>query len=131
MCVVRSCCQGISVTAIIRAGGRCSPRGSLANEDTPREGCKRASSRICERHPGQAKNLACRKVCSQVQGFKARSGDLHMCAPGSIRSARCLLRGCPDGGHANDQLKFPDRNDLIQSDNICNCLILSAHESEL
>ena len=39
-----------------------------------------------------------------------------MCAPDSIRSARCLLRGCPDDGHANDQMKFPDRNTLIQSD---------------
>ena len=29
---------------------------------------------------------------------------------------RCLLRGCPDDGHANDQMKFPDRNTLIQSD---------------
>ena len=49
-----------------------------------------------------------------------------MCAPDSIRSARCLLRGCPDDGHANDQMKFPDRNTLIiqsdwkiQSDNEC------------
>ena len=50
-----------------------------------------------------------------------------MCAPDSIRSARCLLRGCPDGGHANDQLKFPDRNDLIQSANMYNCLILSTN----
>ena len=31
-----------------------------------------------------------------------------MCAPDSFRSARCLLRGCPDDGHANDQMKFPD-----------------------
>ena len=39
-----------------------------------------------------------------------------MCAPDSFRSARCLLRGCPDDGHANDQMKFPDRNALIESD---------------
>ena len=39
-----------------------------------------------------------------------------MCAPDSFRSPHCLLRGCPDDGHAHDQMKFPDRNALIQSD---------------
>ena len=58
------------------------------------------------------------QVCSQAKGIKARIGDLHMCAPDSIRSTRCLLRGCPDGGHANDQLKFPDRSAKIQSETV-------------
>ena len=59
-----------------------------------------------------------KKVCRKVHGFKARIGDLHMCAPDSIRSAGCLLGDCPDGGHANEQLKFPDRNAMIQSENL-------------
>ena len=36
-----------------------------------------------------------------------------MCAPDSFRSARCLLRGCPDDGHVNDQPQFPDRNSSL------------------
>ena len=71
-------------------------------------------ARVMATRPSQ-KNLASRKKdCNQAQGFTARIGDLHMCAPDIIRSARCLLRDCPDGGHANDQLKFPDRNAMIQ-----------------
>ena len=50
------------------------------------------------------------QVCSEVQCLTVSAGDLHMCAPGSFRLTRCLLRGSPDGGHANDQTTFPDRN---------------------
>ena len=56
-----------------------------------------------------------------------------MCAPDSFRSARCLLRGCPDDGHVNDQAKFPDRNSsLIRTPDpsLLTCYRLSTLETQ-
>ena len=52
-----------------------------------------------------------------------------MCAPDSIRSTRFLLRNCPDEGHANDQLQFPDRNAMIQSEDLLQCVFLNENPS--
>ena len=65
------------------------------------------------RHGVNALRFRIIRCVRRYNAFKAQIGDLHMCAPDSFRSARCLLRGCPDEGHANDQLTFPDRNTKI------------------
>ena len=56
-------------------------------------------------------SVLCNMSCQTPVQFSV--GDLHMCAPDSFRSARCLLRGCPDDGHVNDQPQFPDRNSSL------------------
>ena len=91
--------------------------------------------RVCGYGPGTLEPRTCNFLClakwlsrepqavnwvsSQLRKLSCQTlvhysvGDLHMCAPDSFRSARCLLRGCPVERHANDQPQFPDRNSSL------------------